>query len=101
MQQIVLAEMLHRILGVFIHIFFSGQGFFINKAIQRTKPGILVLPHAAETASVAVGSCCRLLMHNLTVSYTGPNPQGKVFNKTRPSIGFLVSLSLTKLHRMD
>ena len=49
---------------IFLHtITPCGKVFFINKAIQRIKPGNLVLPHAAETASVAVGSCCHLPMH--------------------------------------
>ena len=50
----------HRILGVFMH--FSRGKVFMNKAIQRMEPGSLVVPHAAETASVVVGSCCHLLM---------------------------------------
>ena len=39
-----------------------GKFFFINKAIQRTEPGNLVASHTAEAASVAVDSCCYLLM---------------------------------------
>ena len=49
----------HRILGLFTNMFSCGKVFFINKALQRTKPGNLVVPYAA----VADGIGCHLLTH--------------------------------------
>ena len=36
----------------FLAFFLVARFFFINKAIQGTKPGNLVMPHAANTPSV-------------------------------------------------
>ena len=66
----MLAEMLHTGCWVFYTHFFLMAKFSINKDIQRTGPGNLVAPHTAEAASVAVASCCHMLMH-VTVTHVG------------------------------
>ena len=59
----------HRIVGLFYNHFSCGKVFFINKAIQRSKPGNLVIPHAADMVSVAAGSSCHLLMHVTIIQF--------------------------------